>query len=58
MPSRRGGVQHRVVGTRPERRWLVTDGALYSVDLKSGKATMAGKIAGLNGTLSDIAWVE
>jgi Domain of unknown function (DUF4394) len=38
--------------------WLVTGGALYSVDLKSGKATMAGKIEGLNGTLTDIAWVD
>ena len=27
--------------------WLVTDGAAYTVDLKTGKATMAGKISGL-----------
>jgi hypothetical protein len=33
-------------------------GALYSVDLKTGKATMSGRIAGLSGTLTDIAWVE
>ena len=33
-------------------------GSLYSVDLKTGKATMAGKIAGLNGTLTDIAWMD
>ena len=38
--------------------WLVAGGALYSVDLKSGKANMAGKIEGLSGTLSDIAWVD
>lgn len=38
--------------------WLVMDGNLYSVDLKTGKATMAGKIAGLNGRLTDIAWWE
>ncbi len=38
--------------------WLVTGGALYSVDLKSGKATMAGKIEGLSGNLTDIAWID
>jgi hypothetical protein len=38
--------------------WLVTGGALYSVDLKTGKATMAGKIEGLKGSLSDIAWLD
>jgi hypothetical protein len=36
--------------------WLVAGGALYSVDLKTGKATMAGKIEGLKGKLGDIAW--
>ena len=38
--------------------WLATGGALYSVDLKTGKATMAGKIEGLAGALSDIAWLD
>lgn len=38
--------------------WLVMDGRLYSVDLKTGKATMGGKIGGLNGRLTDIAWWE
>jgi hypothetical protein len=38
--------------------WLVTGGKLYSVDLKTGKATDAGKIEGVTGTLSDIAWVD
>jgi hypothetical protein len=38
--------------------WLVMDGHLYSVDLKTGKATMGGKIAGLTGRLTDIAWWE
>jgi hypothetical protein len=32
--------------------------ALYSVDLKIGKATMAGKIQGLTGNLGDIAWID
>jgi hypothetical protein len=38
--------------------WLVAGGALYSVDLKSGKATMAGKIDGVSGALADIAWID
>jgi uncharacterized protein DUF4394 len=38
--------------------WLTTGGVLYSVDLTSGKATMAGKIEGLNGKLVDIAWID
>ena len=38
--------------------WLVTGGTLYSVDLKTGKATAAGKIEGLTGKLSDIAWID
>ncbi len=35
--------------------WLVADGALHKVDLSSGKATMVGKIAGLSGTVRDVA---
>ena len=38
--------------------WLVTGSTLYSVDLKTGKATAAGKIEGLSGKLSDIAWID
>src|SRR5258708_2311819 len=38
--------------------WLVNGGTLYSVDLKTGKATSAGKIEGLSGKLSDIAWID
>jgi Domain of unknown function (DUF4394) len=38
--------------------WLVTGGTLYSVDLKTGKATSAGKLEGINGKLTDIAWVD
>ena len=38
--------------------WLVTGGMLYSVDLKTGKATAAGKIEGLPGKLTDIAWID
>jgi len=38
--------------------WLVTGGMLYSVDLKTGKATAAGKIEGVTGKLTDIAWID
>jgi len=38
--------------------WLVAGGALYKVDIKTGKAMMVGKIEGLTGTLSDIAWID
>ena len=55
-----GPVAFNIVSSGADQNdaWLVMGGALYSVDLKTGKATMAGKIAGLNGTLSDIAWMN
>jgi hypothetical protein len=45
-------------GADQNEAWLVTGGAIYSVDLKTGAAKMAGKISGLKGTLSDIAWMN
>lgn len=53
-----GPVAFNIVASQPDRNeaWLVTGGALHAVDLKTGKATMAGKIEGLRGALSDIAW--
>jgi hypothetical protein len=36
--------------------WLASGGSLYSVDLASGKATPAGAILNLKGTIRDIAW--
>ena len=36
--------------------WLATGGELYSVDLKTGKATSVGKLEGVSGSLTDIAW--
>jgi hypothetical protein len=36
----------------------VAGGALYAIDLKTGKAAMIGKIEGLSGNLGDIAWVD
>lgn len=38
--------------------WLANGGALFSVDLKTGKATMVGKFDGLSGSLTDIAWID
>jgi hypothetical protein len=48
------------VDSQPDNNdaWFATGGSLYSVDLKTGKATMAGKIEGLAGTLTDIAWLN
>jgi hypothetical protein len=55
-----GPVAFNIVSTGEDKNdaWLVAGGSLYSVDLKTGKATMAGKIEGLSGTLTDIAWVD
>src|SRR5258706_15416349 len=55
-----GPVAFNIVSSQPDKNdaWLATGGSLYSVDLKTGKATMAGKIEGLSGTLSDIAWLD
>jgi hypothetical protein len=47
-----------VYGNETNSAWLATGGALYSVDLKTGKTTMAGQIEGLSGTLVDIAWID
>ncbi len=46
-----GPVAFNIVSTGEDKNaaWLVAGGSLYSVDLKTGKATMAGKIEGLNG---------
>jgi hypothetical protein len=35
--------------------WLLADGALHKVDLATGKATVVGKVGGLDGTVRDIA---
>jgi hypothetical protein len=55
-----GPVAFNVVASAPEKNdaWLATGGSLYAVDLKTGKATMAGKLEGLSGSLSDIAWLD
>jgi hypothetical protein len=55
-----GPVAFNIVASQPDKNdaWLIAGGTLYSVDLKSGKATMAGKIEGLSGSLTDIAWFD
>ena len=35
--------------------WAMAGDTLYSVDLATGKGTMAAKIAGVSGTVRDIA---
>ena len=47
-----------VVKGEDNAAWLATGGALYTVDLKTGKATRAGKLEGVTGKLMDIAWVD
>ena len=53
-----GPVAFNVVSPKADDNaaWLVADGSVYTVDLKTGKAAMAGKITGLSGKLTDIAW--
>jgi Domain of unknown function (DUF4394) len=55
-----GPVAFNIVSTGEDKNegWLVANGALYSVDLKTGKASMVGKIEGLSGNLGDIAWID
>src|SRR6516225_5654446 len=55
-----GPVAFNIVSTGEDKNdgWLVAGGALYSVDLKTGKAAMIGKIEGLRGNLVDIAWID
>ena len=55
-----GPVAFNVVSSSADKNdaWLVTGGNLYSVDLKTGKATMAGKLSGVSGKLTDIAWMD
>jgi hypothetical protein len=55
-----GNVAFNIVASGPDKNegWLSMGGALYSVDLKTGKATMVGKIDGLPGFLTDLAWMD
>jgi hypothetical protein len=46
-----------MVGNRSDAM-LASNGALYSVDLATGRAALVGKIQGLRGKLIDIAWVN
>jgi Domain of unknown function (DUF4394) len=42
-------------GSGGNQGWMMVGSSLYSVDLVSGKATMAAKISGIKGKLQDIA---
>ena len=55
-----GPVAFNIVSTGEDKNdaWLANGGALFSVDLKTGKATMVGKFQGLTGNLADIAWID
>jgi outer membrane protein assembly factor BamB len=54
-----GGIAFNIVNKGEENAaWLATGGMLYSVDLKTGKATSAGKLEGVSGKLTDIAWMD
>jgi hypothetical protein len=55
-----GAVGFNIVSSAPDKNeaWLTTGGTLYSVDLKTGKATMVGKFTGLPGYLTDIGWID
>jgi hypothetical protein len=55
-----GAVAFNIVASAEDKNdgWLAAGGSLYSVDLKTGKASMVGKIEGLTGTLTDIAWLD
>lgn len=55
-----GPVAFNIVAAAEDKNdaWLVAGGALHSVDLKTGKATIVGTIKGLSGTLTDIAWID
>jgi Domain of unknown function (DUF4394) len=55
-----GAVGFNIVTSAPDKNdaWLTTGGALYAVDLKTGKATTVGKFTGLPGYLTDIAWMD
>jgi hypothetical protein len=55
-----GAVGFNIVTSGPDQNeaWLTGGGVLYSVDLKTGKASMVGKFTGLPGYLTDIAWMD
>jgi hypothetical protein len=55
-----GAIAFNIVSSSADKNdaWLVSGGNLYAVDLKTGKATMAGKLSGVSGKLTDIAWTD
>ena len=55
-----GPVAFNIVASAGDKNdaWLMVGDTLHSVDLKTGKATAAGKISGLSGKVTDIAWID
>lgn len=55
-----GPVAFNIVASAGDKNdaWLMVGGTLYSVDLKTGKATSAGKVEGVTGKVTDIAWID
>ena len=55
-----GPVAFNIVASAGDKNdaWLMVGDALYSVDLKTGKATAAGKVTGVTGKINDIAWID
>ncbi len=55
-----GPVAFNIVASAGDKNdaWLMVGDALYSVDLKTGKATSTGKLTGVSGKLTDIAWID
>ena len=51
-------VQHRRLRGDKNDAWLMVGDTLHSVDLKTGKATASGKITGVTGKITDIAWMD
>ena len=55
-----GPIAFNIVASAGDKNdaWLMVGDALYSVDLKTGKATSAGKVTGVSGKITDIAWID
>lgn len=55
-----GPIAFNIVASAGDKNdaWLMVGDTLHSVDLKTGKATAAGKISGVTGKVTDIAWMD
>jgi hypothetical protein len=55
-----GPIAFNIVASAGDKNdaWLMVGDTLHSVDLKTGKATSSGKITGVTGKITDIAWMD